>query len=46
MEALIVLAQELVFGLGALAIDGLRTAHRERQRDLSREPHGEGAPAR
>jgi hypothetical protein len=34
MEAVIVLAPALVVALGALAIDGLLTRHRERKRDL------------
>jgi hypothetical protein len=34
MEALIVLAPALVFALGVFAVDGLRTRHRERKRDL------------
>jgi hypothetical protein len=41
MEAVIVLAPALVFALGVLAIDGLMTTHRERQRDFSRERNGE-----
>jgi hypothetical protein len=33
MEAVIVVAPALVFALGGLAIDGLLTRHRERQRN-------------
>ncbi len=46
MEAVIVLAPVLAFALGVLAIDGLLTRHRERQRGFSRERNGDGAAAR
>ncbi len=46
MEAVIVLVPALVVAVGVLAIDGLRTRHREIRRHCSRERHGDDPATR